>query len=72
MLSAPVRRCMFTNCVSQAGHDLWGGAGVHGGAVLGEGHVADPMDMFSMPQWPRSQAAIIAGRACSNGRLQIA
>ena len=32
------------NCVSQAGHDLWGGAGVYGGAVLGEGHVADPMD----------------------------
>jgi hypothetical protein len=25
-----------------------------------------------MPQCPRSQAAMVAGRACSNGRLQIA
>ena len=59
--------------VSQAGHHLWRGAGADGGAVLVEGHVAHPVDSCSsMPQWPRSQAAIVAGRACSKATLQIA
>ena len=39
--------------VAQAGHDVWGGAGAQPGGVLGEGHVADPVQPFSIAQCPR-------------------
>ena len=39
--------------VAQAGHDLWTGAGAQPGGVLGEGHVADPVQPFSIAQCPR-------------------
>ena len=39
------------NCVSQAGHDLWGGAGVHGAAVNCDGTVSQPPDpTYVVPQ----------------------
>jgi hypothetical protein len=59
--------------VAQAGHDLRGGAGAELGGVLGEGHVADPMQAVLEPLcrlrlWvvnKQGSSRWWGGRACS-------
>ena len=63
---------MFRTVLRRLGHDLSGGAGMHDAAMLGDGHVADPMDnvlrcssgraarRFSLPGRERGRTVMLA------------
>ena len=63
MLVIPARRSAPIMQVAQGGHGAGCGPGPHPGGVLGEGHVADPVQGVLDPPVPTEQVGRCAGLA---------